>query len=283
MKILLAAILFFSGSIASVHALEQDRETCGNGAQQGALVLCQLMPSDKIWLDGREVMVAANGMTVFGIARDQLSAELLIKRPGHEDVKKQLLFESRAYQIERVNGLPPKTVTVPDGWKKRRAIENGRVAAGRAVVSADQYWRAVFLRPAEGRISGVYGSQRILNGKPRSPHYGLDIANDVGTPVRAPATGIVRLAASDFLLEGGIVIIDHGHGVTSTLFHMDTVIVKEGDIIDQGDPIGTIGAKGRASGPHVDWRMNWLNVRLDPGLAIGISDEKSGAIVDENN
>ena len=142
------------------------------------------------------------------------------------------------------------------------------VREARSFKTDDLAWLSGFIRPAEGRFSGFYGSQRILNGKPRSPHYGLDIAGPTGTPIIAPASGVVRLAVPDFLLEGGIVIIDHGFGVTSTLFHMNSVDVKKGQAVRQGEQIGTIGQTGRASGPHVDWRVNWGNVRLDPILLI---------------
>jgi len=257
----------------TVSAAEPARpEVCGDDGQQGALVICQLNPGDTLWFDGQKVAVARDGLTVFGVGRDQAEGMLIIASGKGKRLEKQLKFAPRVYRIEKVNGLPPKTVTMPDAWKARRKTETGRVKAARARVTGEQYWRTGFMRPAEGRISGVYGSQRILNGKPRSPHYGLDIAADVGTPVSAPAGGTVRLAAADFLLEGGIVIIDHGHGVTSTLFHMDSVTVKEGDTVEAGAQIGTIGAKGRASGPHVDWRINWRHVRLDPGLAIGLQE-----------
>ena len=124
--------------------------------------------------------------------------------------------------------------------------------------------------PAQGRISGVYGSQRILNGEPRSPHYGLDVAAPIHTPVMAPLGGIITLAEPDFLLEGGIIIIDHGFGVSSTVFHLQSVDVIVGQPVQKGEQIGTIGATGRASGPHVDWRVNWGKVRLDPGLLVGL-------------
>ncbi|MCG8506759.1 MAG: M23 family metallopeptidase, partial [Sphingomonadales bacterium] len=130
-------------------------------------------------------------------------------------------------------------------------------------------WAAGFVWPAIGRVSGVYGSQRILNGEPRFPHYGLDVAAPTGAPVVAPNSGRVVLAEPDFLLEGGIVIIDHGFGVTSTLFHLSSVDVAVGQEVARGQRIGAVGATGRASGPHVDWRVNWNKVRLDPELLIG--------------
>lgn len=237
--------------------------------EQGSLVRGHVPAGSTLKLDGVDVKVSIDGYFVVGFSRSHKKASVYVALlPSGEKIGGALTVASRSYDIERVNGLPPKTVTPPPSWAARRKIETGRVGKGRSFITDDEHWRASFVRPAKGRISGVYGSQRILNGEPRSPHYGLDIANDTGTEVVAPAAGIVRLAAPDFLLEGGIIIIDHGFGVTSTLFHLNSVEVKEGQAIEQDDRIGSIGATGRASGPHVDWRLNWKNVRLDPALVL---------------
>lgn len=236
---------------------------------QGGMVWGSVEPGTELMLDGAPVKVGPRGNFVFGFGRDagDIAKLVIIKRDGTR-AEKQLIIKKRAFNIEHVDGLPPKTVTPPPEWRERRSIETGRVRNARAENTNDTNWLEGFLKPAKGRFSGFYGSQRILNGKPRSPHYGLDIAGPVGDPIFAPASGFIRLAASDFLLEGGIVIIDHGFGVTSTLFHMNSVDVVEGGFIERGDKIGTIGAKGRASGPHVDWRVNWGKVRLDPLLLL---------------
>lgn len=236
---------------------------------QGGMVWGKVPAGSEILLDGAPVKVGPKGNFVFGFGRDAgPEAKLtIIKRDGSRH-EKLLQVAQREFDIERVEGLPPKTVTPPPEWRERRKVETGRVRSARAENTDATDWLLGFKKPAEGRFSGFYGSQRILNGKPRSPHYGLDIAAPVGEPIYAPAGGIVRLAAPDFLLEGGIVIIDHGFGVSSTLFHMNSVEVKEGAQVPAGALIGTIGAKGRASGPHVDWRINWGSVRLDPMLLI---------------
>lgn len=238
-------------------------------AAQGGMMWGTVEPGTKVFLDGQPLAVHETGVFVFGFGRDAAaSAQLRIQYENGNNETIEIPVGDREFNIERVNGLPPKTVTPPPEWRERRAEETGRVRSARAVLMPEVLWLNGFLKPAEGRFSGFYGSQRILNGEPRSPHYGLDIAAKTGTPIYAPAGGVVRLAAPDFLLEGGIVIIDHGLGVTSTLFHMETVTVSEGERIDQGDQIGTIGATGRATGPHVDWRINWKSVRLDPLLLI---------------
>jgi len=236
---------------------------------QGGLVHGQVSPGAQVLLNGKAIKVGREGAFVFGFSREAapLASLVIIKRDGTR--KEQALeIEQRQFDVEYVEGLPPKTVTPPPEWRARRKKETGRVKKARSYITDDIFWLQGFDKPAKGRFSGFYGSQRVLNGKPRSPHYGLDIAASVGEPITAPATGVVRLAAPDFLLEGGIVIIDHGYGVTSTLFHMNSVAVKEGQHIKKGALIGSVGAKGRASGPHVDWRVNWGNVRLDPLLLI---------------
>ncbi len=237
--------------------------------EQGSLVRGHVPAGSSLKLDGLDIKVSPDGYFVVGFSRDQSPNSIyIVDLADGEKIAGSLTIASRNYDIERVDGLPPKTVSPPPSWTKRRNEENSRVAKGRAFVTDDEYWRDEFIKPASGRISGVYGSQRILNGEPRSPHYGLDIANKTGTKVVAPASGIIRLAAPDFLFEGGIIMIDHGFGVTSTLFHLNSVEVKEGQNVKQGERIGSIGATGRASGPHVDWRLNWQNVRLDPALVL---------------
>lgn len=269
----LAAPFGVGGPVVSVAGEEVQAAVHIEGAVvQGNLLVgrvADMSGLEHVYVDDREAYVLPDGRFVFGISRDADTVTLRLVRT-HSEMVQLLAAEKRTYAIERVNGLPPKTVTPPPEWAARRKIETGRVGKARSFTTPDTDWLEGFIRPAEGRFSGFYGSQRILNGEPRTPHYGLDVAGPIGTPIVAPAGGIVRLAAPDFLLEGGIVIIDHGNSVTSTLFHMNSVEVHEGQEVKQGEQIGTIGEKGRASGPHVDWRLNWRDVRLDPGLQIGL-------------
>lgn len=263
-RILTATIFFWSIAFQALAAPRLEGQ-----AVQGGMLWGRVTPGTTVSLDGQSVAVHQDGVFVIGFGRDAAQFSVLSYRlPDGQTETVSLDIEPRQFNIEKINGLPPKTVTPPPEWRDRRKVERGRVRAARAVMMPETQWLSGFLKPAEGRFSGFYGSQRILNGEPRSPHYGLDIAAETGTPIYAPAGGVVRLAASDFLLEGGIVIIDHGLGITSTLFHMNSVTVVEGERVEQGDPIGTIGATGRANGPHVDWRVNWKNVRLDPLLLI---------------
>ncbi|MBO6506649.1 MAG: M23 family metallopeptidase [Kordiimonadaceae bacterium] len=259
---ILFGFLFFSSSLSAAPVLNGD-------ATQGGMMWGTVSADTKIWLDDQPVAVHQSGVFVFGFGRDAAATMTLrFEYADGSGEEVSLQIADREFDIERVNGLPPKTVTPPPEWRDRRKVETGRVRSARSVQMPETLWIDGFLKPAEGRFSGFYGSQRILNGEPRSPHYGLDIAAVTGTPVYAPAGGVVRLSAPDFLLEGGIIIVDHGLGVTSTLFHLDTVTVEEGQRVQKGEPIGTIGATGRASGPHVDWRVNWKSVRLDPLLLL---------------
>lgn len=267
-------ILFAFGLSCLMIASGSQAVDLGGSLTQGGMVWGQVAPGSEISLNGQPVKVGPEGHFVFGFGRDEgPTASLVILHRDGKREERTLNISAREFDIERVNGLPPKTVTPPPEWRDRRKVETGKVREARSHLADNLHWSRGFVKPAEGRFSGFYGSQRILNGKPRSPHYGLDIAGPTGTPIYAPAGGVVRLAVPDFLLEGGIVIIDHGFGVTSTLFHMNSVDVEEGSWIHQGDKIGTIGATGRASGPHVDWRVNWQNVRLDPKLLIGDSNK----------
>lgn len=237
--------------------------------KQGGLVIGHEDPGFEAFLDDIPLKVGPDGRFVFGFGRD--AGPVVTLRIVYADGKvseQTFNIEARVYDIERIDGLPPKTVIIPEEEKIRREQETAMVRTARAGSSNELDWAEGFIFPAEGRISGVYGSQRILNGEPRWPHFGLDIAAPVGTPVMAPAGGVVRLAEEDFLLEGGIIIIDHGFGVSSTLMHLSSVEVTTGQRVERGEVVAGLGATGRVSGPHVDWRINWGPVRLDPALAL---------------
>ena len=189
--------------------------------------------------------------------------------PGGGHARRDLLVAQREYRIQRIDGLPPRKVTPTAEDMVRIREEYALVRKARSRVDERQDFLGGFVWPAEGRISGVYGSQRILNGVPKRPHFGVDIAAPVGTVVRAPADGVVTLTHDDMFFSGGTLIVDHGHGLSSTFIHLNRILVKEGDRVRQGDPIAEIGATGRVTGPHLDWRINLLDARLDPQLLVG--------------
>lgn len=243
-------------------------------AIQGGLIFGQAPPGSHVILDGEAVMITGEGRFVIGFDRDETGVRtLVIEAPGLPTQTEELAVQPREYDIERVDGLPPRTVTPDPAAAERIRQEAAMVASARARRDSRADFVEPFAWPAKGRISGVYGSQRILNGEPRRPHYGLDIAAPTGTPVFAPADGVVTLAHEDMYFSGGTLILDHGHGLSSSFLHLSEILVEAGTPVQQGDLIARIGSSGRASGPHLDWRMNWLDRRVDPQRLVSGSPE----------
>ena len=234
-------------------------------ALQGGLIFGQANPDSEITLDDTRVAISESGQFVIGFGRDETGTrKLIVKSPDGELFKKNLSVKARDYDIERVNGLPPKTVN-PNPEAAARISEDARmVTTARAYRDRRAFYADGFTWPAKGRISGVYGSQRVLNGEPRRPHFGLDIAAPAGADVYAPADGVITMAHPDLYFSGGTVILDHGQGLSSSFLHLSEILVEAGTYVKQGDLIARVGATGRASGPHLDWRMNWLDRRVDP-------------------
>lgn len=236
---------------------------------QGSMLVGKTNPGNQVALNGSNLVVSETGYFVFGFTREAESPQTLtVTTPDGDKQSYPLEVASRTFDIQRVDGLPQQTVTPDPEAQERIRRENQQIAEARRVRSDMTYFTGPFIWPAEGRISGVYGSQRILNGEPRTPHWGLDIAAPTGTPVYAPVNGVVVLVHSDMLMSGGTLIVDHGHGVFSNFLHLHAIHVDVGDYIQQGDKIAEIGATGRATGPHLDWRMNWEAMRIDPQLLL---------------
>ena len=237
--------------------------------QQGGFIWGKVAPGSVVTLDGEQLDVLADGTTFAGFGRDAAaSAELVVS--GAQSCRETLQVARREYQIQRVEGVPQKTVTPPPEELELIRREATLVANARAPKLARpdllNSVLAGFVWPVEGPISGVYGSQRFYNGEPRRPHFGVDVAVPTGTIVRAPAAGRVTLAEPDLYFSGGTVILDHGYRLSSSFLHMSEVSVQVGDELQAGDIIGAVGATGRATGPHLDWRMNWREERIDPQL-----------------
>ncbi|WP_440914657.1 M23 family metallopeptidase [Candidatus Pelagibacter sp.] len=231
---------------------------------QGHFILGKTNPDAKIIVGKKEVRVSQDGFFVFGIDRDQkydLTFTKIFDGKKSTITKKVL---KRKYNIQRIDGLEESKVTPPESVYKRIKKENNAIGEARAINSELQFFKQKFIMPVEGIISGVYGSQRILNGKPRWPHYGIDIAAKQGTMIKSSASGKVTMAEDDLYYTGGTVIMDHGHGVSTIYSHLENVLVSVGDLINQGDIIGTVGSTGRSTGPHLDFRINWFQTRLDP-------------------
>ena len=253
--LLIIAILFTSNSFA----IEFNGKFI-----QGHFIIGKTDPKSKIIIDKKEVKVSKDGFFVFGIDRDRKFDILVTKINNNKKEKIIKKIFKRKYKIQRIDGLPENKVTPPEEVYKRIKKENNAIGEARAINSNLVFFKEQFIMPVEGIITGVYGSQRILNGKPRWPHYGIDIAANQGTMILSSGTGIVTMAEDDLYYTGGTIIMDHGHGISTIYSHLENVMVSVGDKINKGDVIGTVGSTGRSTGPHLDFRINWFQTRLDP-------------------
>jgi murein DD-endopeptidase MepM/ murein hydrolase activator NlpD len=238
-------------------------------ATQGGILFGRTAPGSAVELDGKSVTLAQDGRFVLGFGRDAKPESLLLLR--HADgsrEERRLAIAQRTYQTQSIAGLPLAFVTPPPEALARMKVEQLQINAARATLIREPLFASGFIWPVTGPISGVYGSQRILNGQPRAPHMGVDIAAPAGTPVRAPADGVVTLAAADFYLTGGTLILDHGLGLSSVFLHLSKLEVHVGEHVHQGDEVARVGATGRATGAHLHWGMNWQDARLDPALLV---------------
>lgn len=243
--------------------------TLSGPLKQGGMIIGKVSPGETVFLDNKPVGVSPKGVFVVGFSRDaKPKAVIEVRKPSGETEKRTLSIEQREYNIQRINGLPQKKVT-PSKKDLDRIWEDIKlVKKVRKRDDARLDFTQTFIWPVIGRISGVYGSQRILNGKPKSPHYGVDIAVPTGTPVKAPIDGVISMVHNDMFYSGGTMIVDHGHGISTVYMHLSKILVKEGQRVQQGDIIAQVGSTGRATGPHLHWGMNWFETRLDPSLVV---------------
>lgn len=234
---------------------------------QGGLAYGQVAPSSKVRINHHGVRVSSKGEFILGFGRDYPAETILTiqSNDGSKDTHK-ISIAARDYSIQRIDGLPDKKVNPDPEALKRIQREGKEIALARSIDDDRMDFNTNFIWPAKGSISGVYGSQRILNGQARRPHFGIDIAAPVGSTVIAPAAGVVTYVNDDMYFSGGTLVLDHGHNLTSSFLHLHKIFVQVGDRVEQGQKIAQIGATGRVTGPHLDWRMNWHQQRLDPGL-----------------
>ncbi len=238
--------------------------------QQGDLVRGRAPPASVISYAGRRLAQTAAGEFVFGIASNAPKNVALKIQASTCRASFNVAVVQRRYRTERVDGVPQNTVTPDAETAKRIALEGAMIQKARAVDSNLLFWQQPFQWPATGRISGVYGSQRILNGMPSSPHLGLDMAAATGTPVVAALAGKVSLAHSDMIMTGKMLIIDHGFGVNTIYIHMSELAVQQGQMVNAGQRIGAIGSTGRSSGPHLHFQVQWYQEKLDPALVLPV-------------
>lgn len=254
-------------------------EGCAGSFAEGSLLICNYGPGSRVTLGEVSAEADASGWAVLGIPRDAPDAMRFAVAGGAGRIDRMQTITQREFAIQRIDGVPQSTVTPDASTLPRRQREYAQKQAAFATHWDGAGFLGGFIRPAEGITTGVYGSQRIYNGTPGNPHWGMDWANEPGTPVIAPASGRVILAEPDMYYEGGLIFLDHGQGVVSCFLHMSAVHVAVGDLVEQGQLIGEIGAGGRATGPHLDWRVKFQNsFYVDPALLLELDTSDLRAI-----
>ena len=239
--------------------------------RQGHFIIGKTEPKSKIWIDKKPVKVSTDGFFVFGIDRDRKYDVIITKMNGGKKEKIVKKIQKREYKIQRIDGLPEKKVTPPKEVYDRIKKENKIISDARSINSNLTFFKNKFIPPLEKAIiTGVYGSQRILNGKPKWPHYGIDFAAKEGTKIKAMLDGTATMVEADLFYTGGTLIFDHGHGISTLYMHMQKIYVKKGQKVKQGEIIGTVGSTGRSTGAHLDVRLNWFGTRLDPMTVLNI-------------
>lgn len=270
---LTGVLLGLSVAFLPAVAVSDDRLRFSGDVVQGGLVIGQAPPDSRVRVDGEEVMTGEDGRFLLAFGRDRTEPrQVRVTLPDGTRLARALEPGQRSFDIQRIDGLPQEQVTPPEAVLERIREDAQQARSARQRRDRRNDWANGFSWPLTGPITGVYGSQRILNGEPRNPHWGIDIAAPKGTPVRAPAPGVVTLAHPDMYFSGATLFIDHGHGLVSAFLHLDAIEVEEGDRVEKGEPVGKVGATGRATGPHLDWRINLGEIRIDPGLLLDFSD-----------
>lgn len=258
-SIVLSFVLFTATVMAELPSLELHGQL-----MQGGLVRAKTMAGSEVYLEDKLLRISENGDFIFGLTSDApAQVQLAVHPPDGQRIEKILEVVQRSYEVQRIDGLDPKKVSPPPEVYERIAREAEMIGRVRHISSSHQDAFDEFIWPVEGVITGVYGSRRILNGQPRSPHYGVDIACSEGAEIQAPAGGIVRMI-EDMYFSGITMVIDHGYGLSSTFLHLSKVKVALNERVEQGQIIAEAGATGRVTGPHLDWRVNWFERRLDP-------------------
>lgn len=247
----------------------EERVVFPASVSQGALVFGKVPSGSAVRYGERQLRTTAYGTVAFGVGRDEQGPlTLTVTTPSGRSEAVTITVTARDWPVEHVNGVPPKTVDPPPDIAERIKREQAQVTAARVRDDDRSDFALPFQWPVQGRISGRFGNARVYNGQPGAGHSGMDIAAPNGTPVKAPAGGVVTFAAPALYLTGGTLLLDHGHGISSNFLHLSRIDVKVGDRVEPGQVIGAVGATGRATGPHLHWGMNWFDVRIDPLLVL---------------
>ena len=259
--------LIINFSIQSSYAIEFKGKF-----EQGSFIIGKANPNSIVKIDKKNVKVSNDGFFVFGLGRDRKNDVLIqVLKDGKLQVFEKKVLK-REYRIQRIDGLPEKKVTPPKEVFDRIKRENKLIGDARSIDSDLTFFTKKFVNPLDKAIvTGVYGSQRILNGKPKWPHYGVDFAAKEGTKIKAMLDGTVTMVEPDLFYTGGTLIFDHGHGISTLYMHMKDIYVRKGQKVKQGETIGTVGSTGRSTGPHLDIRLNWFGIRLDPATVLDLN------------
>jgi murein DD-endopeptidase MepM/ murein hydrolase activator NlpD len=282
LDILRAGLLFLAlgvstakaSSMPSIHSILLPGSNFNGELTQGGVIVGVIPLGAALWLDKKKLEVSPKGEVVFGFGRDAYLEHVLMMRlkNGHI-IKARIILEKRKYHIQRITGIS-KAIMQPNKTNIKRILrEVKEVKTARNTNSKFDFFMGDFKWPLEGPITGVYGSQRYFNGIPKRPHFGVDVAAPIGTKVKAPEDGRVTLA-DDLFLSGGTIILDHGYGLSTSFLHLSKILVKKGQMVKQGDIIGLVGKRGRATGPHLDWRVNWFQTRIDASKIVGKMPKK---------
>ena len=261
--IIISFYLFFN----NLHSLDLNGEF-----YQGNLIIGKTEPGSQIFIDKSKIKVSKDGNFAFGLSKDRKNDVIInvINQNKTEEITKKVY--KKKYQIQKINGLPQKQVTPPKEVYERIKNDNKLISEARSINSDYIHFVDKFNLPIENSIiTGVYGSQRILNGIPKSPHYGLDFAAKEGTPIKAMLEGVVTLSEKDMYYTGGTIIFEHGHGVNTLYMHLKDIYVSKGQKVKKGEIIGTVGKTGRSTGAHLDIRLNWYDVKLDPASVLDLN------------
>ena len=264
---LATAVSFAALPLLKARADEQHL-SLGGGLEQGSLVIGKTNPEARVAIDSQVLQLSERGYFAFGIAYDRTKPlQLDVSYPDGGILMQDVVPVVRKFETQAITGLPPEEVTPPPELLARIAAEKAKIEEARKSLVLEDWYADGFDWPVPGTISGTFGNQRILNGVPKQPHFGVDIAAKEGTPILAPAEANVLLAEPDFFYDGGITILDHGHGVTTTYLHQSKLDIAVGAHVTRGQKIGEVGHNGRATGPHLCWRLNWFQVQLYPSRA----------------
>lgn len=270
------ALIAGAAMAAAVAQADQNPLQIEGDLMQGGLITLTTPQDGAHWVfDGKRLPVTSDGRVLVGFDRDE-PAEVMLTQVAADGAKREfpLAIKQREYNIQRIEGISKRIMNPEKLDYERIRKEVAQTKAARKPVSSREDFLKPWAWPLTGPITGVFGSQRVYNGVPKRPHYGLDIARPTGTRVQAPLSGKVVLAHPDMFYSGGTLIIDHGHGLSSSFLHLSKLLVEVGQVVEQGDEIAEVGASGRATGPHLDWRMNWGKRRVDPQLLVGPMPEE---------